>query len=68
MRLNMKELESLYNACHDYGTVVSGEFPSLDAVIDAHADRRLDAQDDIETGFLTITGRDACYITFDINT
>ena len=65
--LNLKQLEMLYNACHDFGTVVSGEFPTLDAVIDARADKRLEARDHIEIGYMKITGRDKCYITFDIN-
>lgn len=65
--MNIKDVESIYNACHDYGTVIDGEFPTLQAVIDAHADGRLEAIDNFDTGSLRITGQDACHITFDID-
>lgn len=65
--MNIKQVESLYNACHDYGTIIAGEFPTLDAVIDAHAEGRLLAKDNIEDGSLKIVGRDECHIEFDIN-
>lgn len=65
--MNIRDVEILWNACHDYATVVEGEFPTLQNVIDAHADGRLEAHDNFDTGWLKITGQNACYIEFDID-
>ena len=61
------EVKKLYNACHDFGKVVSGEFPSLDAVILALDEDRLEYRDYFQQGFFKITGQDACHIAFQID-
>lgn len=65
--MNIKQVEMLYNACHDFGTMITGEFPTLDAVIDAHADGRLRGVDNFDSGSLMIEGKDACHIEFKID-
>ena len=61
------KLQTLYNACHDFGEVVSGEFPSFDAVVLAKKEGRLESEDCFESGFLAITGKDECHIFFEID-
>ena len=62
--MQIEEVTNLYNACHDYGKVVTGEFPTLDAVLLALDENRLQCWDSFNNGYLTITGKDACHIVF----
>ena len=61
------EVKKVHGACHDYGKVIAGDFPTLDAVMLALDEDRLDYRDDFNSGFLTITGQDACHIVFSID-
>ena len=62
--MSEKELQTLLNACHDYGTLHEGDFPSLKVLLQAQTECRLLAKDLCSTGEILIVGRDACYITF----
>ena len=61
------ELQTLHNACHDYGTIISGEFPSLDAVLKANREGRLVARDLNRAGWIKIVGENACNIEFEVD-
>ena len=68
-RVQMSEnaLQILLNACHDYGTVHEGGFPTLDALLQAQAECRLQAKDLCTKGEILIVGQDACYVTFKVD-
>ena len=68
-RVQMTEqaLQTLLNACHDYGTVHEGRFPSLDALLKAQKECRLLAKDLCSQGEILIVGQDACYVTFEVD-
>ena len=66
-QLSERELKTLLNACHDYGTVHEGDFPNLEALLRAHAECRLLAIDLGNFGEILIVGQDACYITFEVD-
>ena len=57
----------LYDACYDYGEVVIGEFPSLDAVMLALDEDRLEYSDLCIAGYITITGNDECHVFFQVD-
>ena len=61
------QLQLLLNACHDYGTLHAGAFPTLPALKKARAEGRLFAQDLCTTGTIKITGEAACHITFTVD-
>ena len=63
-QLSEDELQSLLNACHDYGTVHEGDFPNLEALLRAQTQCRLLAKDFGSRGEILIVGLDACHITF----
>ena len=65
-QLSADELQTLLNACHDYGTLHEGGFPTLTALLRAQAECRLRATDMGNTGEILIIGTDACYITFKV--
>ena len=65
--MSERELQTLLNACHDYGTLHEGDFPNLEALLQAQAECRLLAKDLCNTGEILIIGPDACYITFKID-
>lgn len=65
--LSERELQTLLNACHDYGTLHEGDFPNLTALLRAQAECRLRATDMCSTGEILIIGQDACYITFEVD-
>jgi len=65
--MTYKELRQLYDACHDYGTVVSGEWPTWSAVKSAKSENRLVALDLADHGFIKIVGTDECHITFKVD-
>lgn len=62
-----KQLQQLLDACHDYGTLHSGSFPTLPALKKARAEGRLLARDLCRTGIIKIEGEDACHVTFSID-
>ena len=62
--IHHEEITRLFNACHDFGYVDTGEFPTLDAVLLALDENRIEYQDNFENGYLTITGQDACHLVF----
>lgn len=66
-QMSEKELQTLLNACHDYGTVHEGDFPNLSALLQAQAECRLMAKDLCSTGEILIVGPDACYVTFKVD-
>ena len=66
-QMSENELRTLLNACHDYGTVHEGDFPTLEALIHAQAECRLRATDMHRSGEILIIGRDACYVTFKVD-
>ena len=68
-RVQMSEqaLQTLLNACHDYGTVHEGCFPSLDALLKAQKECRLLTKDLCRKGEILIVGQDACYVTFEVD-
>ena len=59
-----RELQTLLNACHNYGTLHEGDFPSIETLLRAQTECRLLAKDLCSTGEILIVGRNACYITF----
>jgi len=65
--MTYKELRQLYDACHDYGTVVSGEWPTWLAVKSAKSEGRLVGRDAGENGYIKIVGSDECHITFKVD-
>lgn len=67
VQMSESELQILLNACHDYGTVHEGDFPTLEALLQAQADCRLRATDMHSSGEILIIGRDACYVTFKVD-
>ena len=64
--LSDEQLQSLLDACHDFGTLHSGAFPTLPILKKAQAEGRLFAKDHSKTGVIHIRGTDACHITFDV--
>ena len=66
-QLSERELQTLLNACHDYGTIHEGSFPNLNALLQAQAECRLFAKDLCSTGEILIVGQDACYVTFKVD-
>ena len=67
VQMTEQELQTLLNACHDYGTLHEGYFPNLEALLRAQAECRLRASDLCSTGEILIVGRDACYVTFKVD-
>ena len=67
VELPQSALQALLNACHDFGTIHEGTFPSLKALIQAQAECRLSAKDFCTKGEILIVGQDACYITFEVD-
>ena len=67
VQLSEDELRILLNACHDYGTVHEGDFPTLEVLLRAQAECRLRATDMHSAGEILIIGRDACYVTFKVD-
>ena len=67
VQMSENELQILLNACHDYGTVHEGDFPTLEALLQAQAECRLAARDMQNTGEILIVGQDACYVTFKVD-
>ena len=67
VQMTGQELQTLLNACHDYGTVHEGDFPNLEALLQAQAECRLRATDLCSQGEILIVGRDACYVTFKVD-
>ena len=67
VQMTKQDLQTLLNACHDYGTVHEGSFPNLDALLKAQAECRLLAKDLCSTGEILIVGQDACYVTFKVD-
>ena len=65
--MTQQQLKELRNACHDYGKVTSGEFPTETALLKAKSEGRLVAKDTGENGYIKIVGENECHITFDIN-
>lgn len=63
-RMSERELQTLLNACHDYGTLHEGDFPNLETLLRAQTECRLLADDAGSKGEILIVGLDACYITF----
>ena len=67
VQMTGQELQTLLNACHDYGTVHEGDFPNLEALLRAQAECRLLAIDRCSFGEILIVGPDACYVTFKVD-
>lgn len=67
VQMTEQDLQTLLNACHDYGTLHEGSFPNLEALLQAQAECRLRASDLCSKGEILIVGRDACYITFKVD-
>ena len=66
-QMSERELQTLLNACHDYGTIHEGDFPNLKALLRAQAECRILAKDMCSKGEILIVGRDACYVTFEVD-
>ena len=66
-QLSERQLQTLLNACHDYGTLHEGDFPNLDALLKAQVECRLFAKDLCSNGEILIVGQDACYVTFKVD-
>jgi len=64
--MTLKQLRSLYDTCHDYGTVISGDWPTWTAVRKARQEGRIVARDDYNTGSIRIAGKDECHLEFDV--
>ena len=65
--MKAKPLRELHNALHDYGTVISGQFPSFYETKLANRTGRLIARDNGSTGYIKIVGRSQCHVQFNIN-
>ena len=63
----LSDIQNLYNACHDYPLDNYEFFPTFEQVKDAWKDGRVDAKDCYDSGYITITGDNACTICFDCN-
>lgn len=67
MIFKKKEVKKCYNACHDYGSVLAGEFPTYEQVEKARKENRIDIMDTGKTGYLHIEGENACRIYFEVD-
>ena len=67
VQMSEKALQTLLNACHDFGTVHEGDFPTLEALLHAQVECRLRATDMCSKGEILIVGQDACYVTFKVD-
>ena len=64
--MTIQQLRRLHNACHDYGKVLSGEFPNWEQTRQARKENRIVCWDNFTKGFLKITGENKCVVTFDM--
>ena len=64
MKVTRNDAETVWRACHDYGIVESGQFPSLQRTLKAAKEGRLEVEDNRDDGYLHIWGEDECYVSF----
>ena len=67
MKVTKKEIQSIYNVIHDYGIVESGTFPTLDQIVIASKEDRLEFADHETNGYLHIKGENKCEIYFEVD-
>lgn len=61
------EVLTAWNCCHDFGEVISGEFPTKEQTFRANYERRLEIEDSYYQGFLKIEGENECFINWSVN-
>ena len=62
----IQTIRTIYNACHDFGKVIKGEFPKWNQVTEANWEGRLYLEDKETHGKLIIKGKNACVVHFKV--
>ena len=65
--MNLEEIRSVYDACHDYLYDQAGDFPTWEQVKKAHAEKRIRIVDNQSEGSLEIVGENDCRLVFKVN-